>query len=240
MASFEFAVKTEGAVARIDLNRPEEGNAMTRPMMVSLAPLIRRLGECTETHVIVLEGRGDYFCRGRDSRGESTDGLTPYEMRVQVMGAVLGVYDAIGAAPVPVVARVHGNAVGFGCAVASACDLALAADTARFSFPEIKHDIPPTLAMSAVIRKVPPKALAYLIYSGQEVSAQEAVQTGLASRVLPQASFAEDFDAFVHELAGRPRLNLETIKKFMTNAAELSSAMTSEYAGTLLALVRRL
>lgn len=240
MTSTELAVKKHGAVARIDLNRPEEGNAVTRPMMGRLSALVRELAASPDTNVIVIEARGEHFCRGRDGRGDSTEHLTPHEMRMQVMGAVLGVYDAIAEAPIPVVARVHGSALGFGAALAGCCDLTLAAETARFAFPEIKHNIPPTLAISAVIRKVPAKALAYLIYSGQDVSAQEAVQIGLASRVFPDATFAADFDRFVADLADKPRLNLETIKKFMTNAAGLSPAMTSEYAGTLLALVRRL
>ena len=61
---------------------------------------------------------------------------------------------------------------------------------------------------------------------------------GLASKVLPQASFAADADAFLAKLAGRPRLVLETIKRYQAKAAHLTPDMASEYAGTLLALVR--
>jgi enoyl-CoA hydratase/carnithine racemase len=154
------------------------------------------------------------------------------------MGAVLSVYDAIQAAPIPVVACVQGPAIGFGAALAGASDITLASDAARFSFTEIKHGIPPTMAMAAVLRNVPAKALTYLIYSAQELSAQEAVAFGLASRVLPKATFEQDAEAFVSELAGRPRLVLETIKKFQQHATGLPAPMVSEYAGTLLALVR--
>jgi enoyl-CoA hydratase len=134
--------------------------------------------------------------------------------------------------------RVHASAIGIGTALAGGCNIALASDVARFSFTETKHGIPPTLAMSAVMSKVPAKALAYFIYSGEEVSAQEAVMFGLVSQVYPQGSFDQDSNKFIAALASRPRLNLEVIKKFQQNAAGLSAQMASEYAGTLLALVR--
>jgi enoyl-CoA hydratase len=207
-------------------------------MMVQLAGVIRDLGARADTRVIVLQARGSEFCRGRDGRGESNQGLSPHDIRVKAMGAVLGVYDAIQAVPIPVVALVQGPAVGFGAALAGASDITLASDAARFSFTEIKHGIPPTMAMAAVLRNVPAKALTYLIYSAQEVSASEAVAFGLASRVLPRAGFEKEAEAFVSELAGRPRLVLETIKKFQQHATGLPAPMVSEYAGTLLALVR--
>jgi enoyl-CoA hydratase/carnithine racemase len=238
MDNFEFAVTRGGPVASIDLSRPEEGNALTRPMMVQLAGIIRDLGASEETRVIVLKARGSEFCRGRDTRGENYQGLSPNDIRIKAMGAVLGVYDAIQAAPIPVVACVQGPAIGFGAALAGASDITLASDAARFSFTEIKHGIPPTMAMAAVLRNVPAKALTYLIYSAQELSAQEAVSFGLASRVYPHASFEKETDAFVSELAGRPRLVIETIKKFQQHATGLPAPMVSEYAGTLLALVR--
>jgi enoyl-CoA hydratase len=142
---------------------------------------------------------------------------------------VLGSYEAIANVPVPVVGLVHADALGFGAALAVACDITLASANAGFAFPEIEHDIPPTMAMCAALGKVNAKALIWLIYSAEKISAERAVAVGLASRVLPQASFAADADAFLKTLASRPRLVLETIKRYQAKA---------EYAGTLLALVR--
>jgi enoyl-CoA hydratase/carnithine racemase len=238
MTDFEFAVVRHGSIASIDLNRPQEGNALTRPMMARLAELIRKLGADPEVNVITLEGRGSQFCKGRDGKGESRAGMTPYEVRVKMMGAVLDVYKAIADVSVPVVACVHGDAIGFGAALAVACDVTLTASNARFSFPEIEHDIPPTMAMCAALGKVPNKALAYLIYSAEMVGAEQAVGLGLASKILPQDGFEEHARAFVKTLSGRPRLVLETIKRYHEKAAHLSPDMASEYAGTLLALVR--
>ncbi len=238
MENFEFKVTVDSAIARIDLNRPDDGNIINRAMMVKLAELIEELGRNRDHSLVVIEGRGAYFCKGRDGKGESREGMRAYDIRVQQMGAVLGVYDAINACPIPVVSLVHGDAVGFGAALAGGADITLAAEEAKFSFPEIKHNIPPTLAMSAVLKKVPAKALSYLIYSGAEISAQEAVLFGLASRVFSSGDFANATANFLTELAGRPRINLETIKLYQKHAGDVPTPMASEYAGTLLALVR--
>lgn len=238
MSEFNFKVTRDGALARIDLNRPEEGNALTRAMMVRLAALLRELGGTPDINVVAIGGRGPQFCRGRDGRGESRAGMTPYEVRVKMMGAVLDSYQAVWDVPVPVVALVHGDALGYGAAVAVGCDITLAASNARFAFPEIEHDIPPTMAMCAALGKIQAKALTYLIYSAEQIDAPQAVTLGLASKVLPQETFAADADAFLAKLAGRPRLVLETIKRYQAKAAHLTPDMASEYAGTLMALVR--
>ncbi|HEY4319135.1 MAG TPA: enoyl-CoA hydratase/isomerase family protein [Herbaspirillum sp.] len=238
MSDFDFAVSREGAVARIDLNRPDEGNALTRDMMRRLAQVLRELGADPAVNVIVLEARGAHFCRGRDGKGESRVGMTPYEVRINMMGAVLDVYQSLAAVPVPVVACVHADAVGFGAALATACDVTLSASDATFAFPEIEHGIPPTLAMCAALGKVPNKALDYLIYSAETIDAGQAVAFGIVSRIFPQASFRQDANAFVLKLSGRDRLVLETIKLYHGKAAHLTPDMASEYAGTLLALVR--
>jgi len=238
MSAFEFPTRKSGGIVRIDLGRPEEGNSLTRGMMRDLAAAIKQAGADPDTRVIVIEGRGAHFCKGRDGRGESSAGLTPYEVRVQMMGAVLGVYEAINQAPVPVVSLVHAPAIGFGAALCGGCDITLASTAASLSFSEIKHGIPPTLAMAAVMKKVPQKALAWLIFSGRDVSVEEGVTMGLVSKVFDANSFEDECETFLNELASRPRLILETVKKFLLAAQDLSASMQSEYAGTLLALVR--
>src|SRR5262245_33581027 len=105
-------------------------------MMRDLAETIRTCAGEPDARVIVIEGRGGSFCKGRDGRGETTAGLAPHEVREQMMGAVLGVYAAIHASTIPVVSLVHAPAIGFGAALAAGCDITLAADDASFAFGE--------------------------------------------------------------------------------------------------------
>ncbi|MFK8250899.1 enoyl-CoA hydratase/isomerase family protein [Ancylobacter terrae] len=240
LTAVDFAprvVKVESMVAWIELSDPDVGNMLTRQQMVGLAEVIRRAGMMSDVAVVAIAPRGDAFCRGRNGKGESPESL-PWDARQKQLGATLDVYDAISACPVPVVALVQGDAIGFGAALAGGCDVTLSTDKARFALPEIKHSIPATLAISALVRKMPLKALSHMIYSAEEISAHEAVSFGLVSKVFPDARFDVDAKAYVEALAGRQRLVLETLKRYLGKAPHLSPDMASEYAGTLMALVK--
>jgi len=90
-----------------------------------------------------------------------------------------------------------------------------------------------------VIRKLPPAVLSYLIYSGERITAVEALQYGLIGKIYPREDFAASCSAFLAKLAARPRPVLETIKKYQNGAVGLSAAQSFDYAGALLALVRQ-
>lgn len=238
MFEFLLSYAHDETVATVDLNRPDEGNKLTRDMMRQLTVQLRELVVNPSLRAVVVAAHGPAFCLGRDGRGEQPGSLSAYETREQSMAAVLDLYAALRQVPVPVVARVHADALGFGAALAGACDITLASSAARFAFSEIHHGIPPTMAMTAVMRHLSPKALAWLIYSGETITADRAVDIGLASRIYPQAEFEAEADAFIAELASRPRRNLETIKKYQALAAGMPADAASDYAGALLALVR--
>src|SRR3546814_7438077 len=93
------------------------------------------------------------------------------------MGPILGVYDAFRRLPVPVLTLVQGRALGFGCAMVGASDVAIAAASARFALPEMKHGIPPTLAISALVPRVAAKTVADLVYSAEEIDASSAFRS---------------------------------------------------------------
>jgi methylglutaconyl-CoA hydratase len=232
-------IDESGPVVRINFGRPEEGNAMTVEMMRELSAAVREHGARPKTHVIALVPEGSHFCRGRDTHGGPSSGEKPSALvlRKTAIAAVLDVHEALARCPIPTIACVQGNAIGFGAAMAASADITLIADDAAMSFPEIEHNIPPALGMAATLCVVPPKALAWLVYSAEQISAERAVACGLASKALPRASFRSDADAFVAKLAGRPRLTLETIKLYQSKATGLPLETQSEYAGTLMALI---
>ena len=95
------------------------------------------------------------------------------------------------------------------------------------------------MAMSAVIRKLPPAVLSYLIYSGERITAAEALQFGLIGKIYPTEEFVPSCGTFLTRLAARPRPVLETIKKYQNGSIGLSATQSFDYAGALLALVRQ-
>src|SRR5262245_45637325 len=182
----------DGAVAAITVDRAAEGNVLTTEMLRALTAAIRAAA-ATDAKVILLRSIGADFCRGRDGKG-GPQNPTALVMRDQVLQPILDVYDALNGAPQPTVCAVQGAAYGFGCAMATACDVTIAADVARFRLPEMSHDLPPTLAISALMAKVPRKALAYMVYAMPELDAMTALQVGIVSAVVPAAQLDAKVD----------------------------------------------
>src|SRR5712671_2717551 len=173
----------DGAVATITIDRPAEGNLLTVEMLRDLSTAFRAAGT-SDAKAIVLRGTGADFCRGR---GPGAPSPTAMKMRANVCEPILDVYDAIAGTRQPVVAVVQGAAHGFGSAMAGASDLTIAHDTARFRLPEMEKDLPPTLAISALMPRVPRKALTWMVYSMEELDARTALQLGIVSKVAPSA-----------------------------------------------------
>jgi enoyl-CoA hydratase/carnithine racemase len=232
----ELVTSIEGAIATITLSRPEVGNALTRPMMIRLSQHIRTLGARPDVHVLVLAARGEEFCRGRDGRGESRTGMSAYDLRAHLMGGLLGVFDAIAQAPIPLVACVQGAANNFGVTLAAACDITLVSEKATFRYSEIEQGTPPTAAISVLMPNVSAKALAYLIYGAKPFDARQALSCGLITDIFPDDRFAQETRGFIETLAVKPRVTLESIKRFQNRAAALTPDMRAEYAIALRAL----
>jgi enoyl-CoA hydratase/carnithine racemase len=232
-----FLVDATGPVVRIRLNRPEQGNPFTAEMMHTFAGLLREHGESADTRVIALTAEGKTFSIGRDPKEpKPAKEPTAYQLRKTVMAGVLGAYQAIRDTPVPVVACVQGDALGFGAALAGCCDITLVSSAARFAFPEIEHNIPATLGVSAVLSTVPLKAAKWLAYSAETITAEQALAVGLASKVLPAEGFTGACEQVLNTLAAKPRTTLEVLKLYFSKAPGMPPDTASEYAGTLLGL----
>jgi enoyl-CoA hydratase/carnithine racemase len=225
----------QGRLARITLNRPEAGNRLTMPSVFQLMKALFESGH-SDAHVVVIRAAGQDFCAGLDEPPGSA-AFNALTLREQVIEPILSLYGAIGRIQVPVIAAVQGNASGFGCALAAAADIVLAAETATFALPGLERDVPPALEMAALLQAVPPKAVAWLAYSGAALDAETARGLGLASRVVPAAALAAETDAMAAALAARPRATLTGTKQFLRIAGNLDAAGAGELAANTLATV---
>ena len=225
----------EGAVVTITLDRPNEGNLLPVDGVRELAAAFRAAG-ATDAKVIVLRGEGEDFCRGRDPKG-GPPSPTAMKMRANVCEPILDAYDAMASAHQPIVAVVQGAAHGFGCAIASACDITIAHDTARFKLPEMEKDLPPTLAMSAVLPRVPRKVLAWMVYSMDELDAHAAHHVGIVSKVETEALVEMEVDKLLKTMTARSPEALVAVKDFLRSAPHMEPRGMADYAANLLAAV---
>lgn len=233
--AFRTDAESGGAIATITLNRAESGNLLTTDEIRALGRRIREVGSREEVKLVVVRAEGENFCMGRKPAPPGNRPPTSLQLRANVTEPLLGLYDDVRATPVPVLAAVQGQARGFGCAFVGCCDLVIAADSAKFSMPEMDHNLPPTLAMSAVLNKVPPKRLMHLVYTRTPIGAAEALAWGLVSEVAPLAELAAATQRLASRLVDRERSALATVKEYLNVAPYVDPAAAARLASNMLA-----
>ncbi len=226
----------DGAVATVTIDRPADGNLFTVEMLRDLAAAMRSAAS-TDAKVIVLRSTGADFCRGRDPHGRAATPPSALQVRAGTCEPILDVYAAIEGAPQPVVCLVQGVAYGFGAAMAGACDLTIATEDARFKLPEMAINLPPTLAISALLPRLPRKALAWAVYSMEELDAQTARQIGLVSAVVPAGELDRALAKLLETMTARSRPALLAVKEFFRAAPYMEPRGMAGYAANLLASV---
>ena len=217
--------------------RPEQGNRLNLQEISILAKTIRELGNESATKLLIIRGDGPDFCLGRASTPAGQTPKSALEIRNQITQPILDVYAEIRAAPVPVLATVQGRASGFGCALVAQCDLAIAAEDAMFSLPEMDHDLPPTLAISAMLHRAPIKPLMHLVYSRDSIRAADALSLGIIGRVVPAAVLDNAVREIAAKLSGRNRAAICAIKEYAMVAPHTDAHGAARLAANLLATV---
>ena len=233
-----FSLRRDGAIARLTLERPDAGNMLTLAMVRDIAARIRGVGSDPSVNAIVIRGEGADFCKGRDPAG-APEGhpTTALGMRGALVEPILGLYEAIRDAEVPVVSAAQGLVNGLGCGVTATCDVTIAADNARFALPEMRANLPPTLAMLAHLDRVPAKSLLNMVYSTDTIDAQRAVAIGLVSDVVPLAKLDEAVEGLLAKIAGYRRASVVTCKSYLQRARQADYRTANDLAGNMLSVV---
>jgi len=186
-------VTHDGPAARIVLNRPEKRNALSLELMEEMVAALRDLSTRSVNRAIVIEGAGRAFSAGHDLSemiGREREFLAHLFDRCSVM------METIHEVPQPVIAKVHGIATAAGCQLVAACDLAVAAEGARFATPGVKIGLFCSTPMVPVSRAVGRKRAMQMLITGEEIDAATALDWGLVNRVVP----SEDLESAVLEL----------------------------------------
>ena len=187
---------TGDGIAVLTLNNPDRRNALS---FITLLVLERRLAESAadpNTRVVVIRSEGPVFSSGHDLNelvnGEAEDYTAVFDACTRVM-------EGIRLLPKPVIAQVQGLATAAGCQLVATCDIAVAADTAAFATPGVQIGLFCTTPGVAVARSVMPKKAMEMLLTGRPISAQEALEFGLISRIAP----ADELEQQVMDLAGQ-------------------------------------
>jgi methylglutaconyl-CoA hydratase len=189
----------DGSVARVTLNRPEKRNALNDAVIAGIKDGLKKASQDERVRVVVISGAGKDFCSGADLTALQKIASASVAENSEDARLLLELFLLIRQLPIPVVAAVTGRALAGGCGLATACDIVLAASSARFGYPEVKIGFVPAMVMAILRRNVSEKRAFELITRGAEISADQAKLFGLVNHVFPESNFAEDVNQYVGE-----------------------------------------
>jgi len=210
----------DGDVALVHLNRPERLNAVVPALTDGLAEALRRAG-VEGARAVVLAGRGRSFCAGHDLK-EPEPVETPIQTRAR-LEAIQDVTRLIRAFPGPVVAAVHGHALGAGCEFALACDVVVATADAQFGFPEVEVGLSVTGGISRLLPALVGWARAKeLMLLGERITGARAGEIGLVARVVPPGEHEASALDLARRVAQRPPLSVSLAKRVLDEGLDAS------------------
>lgn len=209
--------------ATITLNRPDKLNAMNKTAIREIDAAVAAAVADPDINALVITGAGRAFSAGYDLQGAD------YDVDIEDWHADMGENTQallnIWKAPIPVIASVNGYALAGALELMMACDLAIAADTAKFGEPEVRHNSgPPSLFMPWLMAT---RDVRWLMYTGDVVDAEEALRMHLINKIVPAAELKEKTENLARKLARMPVPAIKYAKASINNQQIAAGLMTS-------------
>ncbi len=224
--------RDEDGIAILTLNRPLARNALSVALMARLQDSLDAIAGDAAARVVVIAGAGPAFCAGHDLREiRANPGRANYEA---LFGQCSRLMLTIMRLPKPVIARVHGVATAAGCQLVASCDLAVAAEDARFATPGVNIGLFCSTPMVALSRAVGRKPAMEMLLTGDLVDAARARELGLVNRVVPAAALDEAVMRLARQIAGKSAHVLAIGKEAFYRQAELGVEDAYAYASEVM------
>ena len=224
MMSAEVLARDSGAVRILTLNRPEKLNAINLALTRGLIDALASADTDDTVGCVIVTGAGRGFCAGADlDEFKLLTSSNPHlvEERAQLTMTLHGLFNAVSK---PIIAAVNGYAMGGGAGLALACDITLAADTAKIGYPEVKRGVVPAIVMANLVRTVGRKKAFELVVTGEAISATQAYALGMVNDVVPDAMLLATATALGEQLASQSREAIARTKALFYRVADVTFA----------------
>ncbi len=216
----ELLIKKIDSIAVLTLNRPETRNALNDPLIEALKDELRAADQDRDLRAIVVKGAGKDFCSGADLSALKKISESDILQNLEDAESLMELFLIMRRTKVPIIAAVHGRALAGGCGLATACDIVLATESARFGYPEVKIGFVPAMVMAILRRNLSEKHSFELITQGFDFSAKEAKEFGLINKIFGEAGFEDAVDEYV-----------SIYKKMSKSAVQLSKKLLYQIDG---------
>lgn len=224
-------------VATITLNRPDLRNRMTVDMLVATYDALSKAAEDDNARVVVITGEGNTFCAGADLQSASQ--AADVDEKWTGPKAIVHVLNALLEHPKPTIARVQGHVAGGGNGLVAACDLSVAAESAKFAFSEVRLGVAPAVISVVCLDRMSVADGYELLLTGERVSATRAHASGLLNKVVPDNELDAAVNTYVDQLRrGGPKAlaaTKELLRKVRTMDKQAAFDWTAELSATLFA-----
>ncbi len=235
MAYTTLLTRREHGVEWLTLNRPDVRNAFNDAMIAELATWADDVRHSPDVRVVVVSGAGKTFSAGADVTWMAkTIGYTK-EQNLQDALEASRMFTALNTLPMPVVARVHGAALGGGAGLCAVCDVVVAEESAIFGFTEVKLGIIPGVISPFVIEKIGRSAVRALFLTGARFSAAHAKEIGLVHRLTGSESLDTTVQAVVSELLTGGREAMAAAKTLIASVASMSLEVAQAFTAEAIA-----
>ncbi len=220
-------------VLTLTLNRPNQFNALSEEMLNALQTQLDASAQDEQLRCVVLAAAGKAFCAGHDLKQMMAKRDESYYQRLfaqcgRVMQSIVNL-------PIPVIARVQGTATAAGCQLVASCDLAIAADTAKFAVSGINVGLFCSTPAVALTRNVPAKKAFEMLITGEFISATDAVTHGLVNRAVPADQLDTEVDALVRAICSKSAIAVRTGKAMCHRQRSMNLSDAYDYAGQVMA-----
>lgn len=233
MAYEEILYATQEPIGILTLNNPKKINALSRKMIAEIMQVLTAVSEDESIKVLIIRAAGKHFCAGHYLKEMLNEGVKEYKYIFDQCTRMMQMLHEI---PQPVIAQVQGIATAAGCQLVAWCDLAVAAEDARFATPGVKIGLFCTTPMVAVTRVIGRKAAMEMLLTGRYFSAQEARELGLINRVVSLEKLDEETEALANQIAEASRFVLGIGKQGFYAQVDQSDSNAMHYAKHTIAM----
>jgi methylglutaconyl-CoA hydratase len=189
-------ISCAGPIATLTLNRPEARNSLSLDLLAALHARLDELRSHPEVIVLIVTGAGKAFCAGMDLKVVLSDAQAP----ARLLGSFSEFMLKLRSLPIVTIAKVNGAAIGGGCGLATACDIALTHADAKLGFPEVDLGVCPAVVAPWLVRKIGAGRARRVLLSGGTMTGERALEMGIIDQLVPAQP---DLDAAADQLAQR-------------------------------------